>query len=665
MNKIANKIFWKLITLVTFILLLFVIFMFATDKWTIEQILDFMLISLYYLVPSILIYYILYKLFLERLILFFQRKKSAVILAEEINQVNQVSGPVRVGKDASTIGAAVIVGEHIIKKEKKELKTIREQLYIYDFNLINTWLDKNGSKFFVSSEERINNVFTSMLKENNSFIDPYWVAKGIEPSKHFYRWSLNKDKLVPDVAFNDGLYPGGIPFLDMLRKYCMIYMYHHYVPNFIMSNQPILEKFQIIDRKKIHRLFSKKLSQDFFKLKEDTPMPFPLRGFFIETETAIFYSNTDREGEKETKELNGIREFYTTVGHILREKVFLYGITQSPTRTIKALRELYPGYQHVFKRKFRGTSDYRRGFISFRIFLKKLKVIRLKLFRWIKLKIKFYSSIEKSLYRKIYKTKRKISYLHQKKTRLFNKGYIVFYKGIYENIKDVGKKVSFPTFGVMHENKSQNTLYNSFGFKQVNKIADCFGRYDTHVMKFIREQKEIIHNYDFTKVPNWEDFSIKLSDSVYLGYSQFQEILKVSIAKITREKEALQKIENKRMQRHKQGVSPELNILEISELLELVKDFNAVDGFKEVIVAFKTNMILAYQEVVDLDDEDQIQSIDFEDLRSLTIEDLKRLFKENQLFIQLETLEETYKEDIIGLLVNEYKSFYSGKEKKK
>ena len=44
------------------------------------------------------------------------------------------------------------------------------------------------------------------------------------------------------------------------------------------------------------------------------------------------------------KDKTGMREFYTTAGHILRETVYVYGITQSHTRTLLALRELYPGY---------------------------------------------------------------------------------------------------------------------------------------------------------------------------------------------------------------------------------------------------------------------------------------------------------------------------------
>ncbi len=594
MTSFINRIFWKTVSVAAFTIILYVIYQWTYHDWSVDMILDFFTRSLRYLLPSLAIFYILYKSFIEKIILYIQRNKSAEIIAEQLNQINQISGAVRSGKDSSTVGASMIVKEYIRKKEKKELKKLKFELYIYDFKKINDWLNKNGKQFFVASEKMINQVFTKMLRDNQCFISDYWINKGINPKNHILSWKYKKDKYVPDIAYEDGITPGGQHFLDRLKKYVILYIYYNFIPNFIMSNQPILESFKVIKKnKRINRLFSKRLSQDYFKLKEETPIPFPKRGFVIETETAIFYSNIDSKNEKYVKDESGIREFYTTAGHLLREQVYIYGITQSSTRVMKALRELYPGYQHVFKMKFRATSNFTRRLIRFRIMIKKIRIARLQMFYYInsftfskiryliehylRIKLKKTKNIilkEKRYTKRIQKTKRRISHLYQKEAQKWANGYIIFYKGIYENISDVGKRVSFPLFGVIQESKKNTTTYQTFGFKQVNKIKDCFGRYDTHFMRTVREAKEIIYNMHFTDVPNWESFDVAFEDINDMNYSTFKQMMTV-VVNLIEKKEKERKIrENKLLQERKNRPLPNLRNLEVDELINLCIDLD-------------------------------------------------------------------------------------------
>jgi hypothetical protein len=536
------------------------------------------------------------------------------VIAEDLNQINQVSGAVRSGKDSSTTGAAIITKDYIRKKELKELNKLRYELYIYDFKKIDTWLDKNGKRFLVASEYRINNVFKKTLRDNKCFIDEYWINKGIDHKIHLRTWKYRKGKEVPDVAYQDGLTPGGIHFLDMLKRYILLYMYYYYVPNFIMSNQPIMEDWTVVKKTgKIDRLFSKKLSQDYFKLKEETPIPFPMRGFVIETETAIFYSNVDTSNEKYVKDESGIREFYTTAGHILREQVFLYGITQSATRVMKALRELYPGYQHVFKMKFRATSDFSRSIIHLRIFFKKFKILRLRFLRFFnrgtlsKIRYRLQRSFpgilnrknrivlaEKRYTSKIQLLRRKISKLYQKDLQKWSKGYIMYYKGVYENIADVGKKVSFPLFGVLQESKKNTTTYQTFGFKQVNKIKDSFGRYDTHFMKTVREAKEILIDMHFTDVANWNGFGVAPEDILDMNYSTFKSMIKVTLDFMEKEEKERKIRLNKIKQRYKNVLLPNFSKLEMDELLNLCSDFGInIDSFDLTSNTYKADIIKA------------------------------------------------------------------------
>ncbi len=483
-------------------------------------------------------------------------------------------------------------------------------------------------------------------------------------------------------------------------------MYHNFIPNFIMSNQPILESFEVIKKSgKIERLFSKKLSQDYFKLKENTPMPFPKRGFIIETETAIFYSNTDKAEGEYFKDKSGIREFYTTAGHLLREEVFLYGITQSPTRTLKALRELYPGYQHIFKMKFRSVSSFSRSIIKLRSQLKKFKILLLRLERWtfrnisklvdidkliinkiillskkitnltktdfqninsisqlgrlqllylkykrlIYLGIRKIQSNETRITKKIYRIKRKISKLSQKEATKWSKGYIIFYKGIYEDIKDVGKRVSFPKFGVILENRAEITTYNTYGFKQTNKISDCFGRYDTHFMYTVREAKEILQNMHFDDVDNWLDFKVIFEDIKGMNYTTFNTLMTIVIQSIKKEEAKIKKIKKTKKQNRDAMTPPKFFELESIELENLAIDFGI--KFKSLEYTFKFNKESLIKKLI-------VHKHIKSQLETLTIEQLHILAEDEKLeYLDKKTIIEKWNDHIIKNLSKEYNLF--------
>lgn len=464
----------------------------------------------------------------------------------------------------------------------------------------------------------------------------------------------------------------------------------------------MLESFEVIKKtKRIKRLFSKKFSQDYLKLKENTPIPFPKRGFIIETETAIFYSNTDSKEEEYFKDKSGMREFYTTAGHILREEVFIYGITQSPTRTLKALRELYPGYQHIFKMKFRSTSGFTRFLIKLRSQLKKMNILVLRFTRWIYrhsikhnlfdnltnkkiskvkekmgklsqrdnrtkqqkliisilwIKYKVYLLIKKRKFydvrttNRIYRIKQKISKLSQKEATKWSKGYIIFYKGIYEEINDVGKRVSFPKLGVILENKSEITTYGTYGFKQTNKITDCFGRYDTHFMYTIREAKEILNDMHFMDVPNWDSFKVKFQDIEEMNYATFNALMTIVLTEIKKREKKQKNLRNKEKQMWASITPPDFNNLENSELENLASDFGI--EFKKLDYTFKFNKDKVIKKLV-------VCKYKEADLNSKTLEQLHLLATAEKIeFLNEETIIEKWKEHITKNLIKEYKSYH-------
>lgn len=683
MIRFANKIFWKLLSSIILVLLIIAIWKYSQDKWSMDQVLEFLITSTYYGVPIIIFLIMIYRMYIEKAIYWWGRRKSAEVNADDIPMSVQVDGPKRSGKDSSQTGAAIILKELIFRRHKKELKDLRYMLYIYDFKLINPYLEKFGKLLFVASDLRINAVFEGMLKENNCFILDYWIQKGITPKTHLHSWKFRKNKMIPDVPFEDGLTPGGKHMLDMLKRYFLIYMRLHYTPNFIMSNQPIIEDYKISKKGHIKVLFSKIFSLDYLSLKKYTPMPFPISGIVIQTETAIYLPNTDSTIQAEINNTSGIRETYTTWGHLGREEVYVRDITQDKNRPNKSLRELYEGYIHVFKLKFVCTSNFFRFNYSIRRFLNKFKIFRLKIKRFIipsglkkvyqvresttknkilklgnkilKFIIKIVNTVlrfgDQRLETKIYRIRKRISLLHQKDLKKWAKGYIVFNLGVYDKIDDSGKKVRYPLFYGMKESSSKDSAYRMSGFKQVNKITDTFGRYDTFMMYTVREAKERIINMHFNDVSTWTKMAMSIEKMQSMKYSVLDKMLTVPLEY---KEKILKEIEKKLTilrQKSKEIKIPVLESLNSNELEYLASDFKL--DYKTLDYTFKFNKESLIKKI-----SIYYNNNDLPDFDNLLLQELIYIADDLGIeHIDEDTIIEKWQDYLIDILIKEYKSF--------
>jgi|GEM_PF-2211378 len=567
------------------IYLLYAFYMYSTGRWDVTILEVYLKERMKYGSIILTVAFVAYKTFFEKLLLKYYRRESARALDEDINHVNQKSGDIGAGKDTSTVAAAMILKERTLKKERKKIKDMQNFLYMFDFQKLHLYLDKHHKEFLVAGKERFRKAFIKSLRMNNHFLLDYWIKKKhIDLRKFYFQWKMKNGEVVPDIAFDDGLTPGGKNYIDLLEEYVQLYIYHYFVPNFIMSNQPILEATEIVSKKQIRKLFSKKLSHNHFRIKEDHPMPFPLRGYVIETETQQFYNNSDSELEAEIKDSSGVTNFYASKRHLLGEDLFITGIAQNPQRPIKALRELYPSYQHVFKFKFRATGDFTRFLLEILIWIKRFKITRIRFYRWLK---KTYTPLKvekldrptgndgKAIYtnNRINKVRRKIAKHRSKQARILANGYIEFYIGVYQNIYDISKKVRFPKLGVLIESDSDKLTYNAFGFKQTVKVRDCFGLFDTHYMKFMREEKDKRHNVHFNDLPNWEDFGLVVDDAKFMNYKAMLGVLKEALDELEKLEKLKKKQERKFKQRNKTRELPEYHTLAIEEFLNLAIDY--------------------------------------------------------------------------------------------
>ncbi len=567
---IIRKAIWKIISITILLSAAFVLSMFVFEIWTLESITTTFIKLIPYMILGLIFFWFMYSMYIERIILWFNRRKSRNVIVEDIPKNAQVSGKKRSGKDSSTNGEAILIREEILKKERIRLKELISIMYMYDINKVNIYLNLYYKDYFVASETRLKNVFHKMIRKNQCFINDHF-TKLIDFRKHLKSWKYQKGKYIPDIPYQDGLTPGGKHYLDLLYEYTTTYVYHNFIKNFMMTNQPVLEDYSI-DKKtgRIKTIYSKMFSQRFFSLKQDTPFPMPMRGFISETESASLYSNTDNEQKNYVNTESGIRETQMFWGHLFKEQVWYRSITQDQNRPIKGLRELYEAYIHVFKLKFKSTGEVKRFIYSLRAVRHKVRILFMKLL----LKIPSPRVSKKRFYKKIYKSKFHISKLSQKSLIRWSKGYIIFYKGIYYNISDVGKKVKFPIFGVIKESVLNTSDFYSFGFKQTNRIKDCFGRYDTWIMRTIREAKEVIYNEHFADVPEWESFFITFENLKYMNYKVFLDLMTVAINSL--EKENLENKTRIKALIKKRKLLPKLNELTNSELINISIDFGLI-----------------------------------------------------------------------------------------
>ncbi len=552
--------FIKILSIATLLFIAFVVYMFTFDHWSFDKVIDVMIRFSIIGSISLLGLFILYKLFFERLTHELYRIASGKVIQEVVPPNSQVSGKKRSGKDSGTIGEARLLKERLLRAEKKRLKQLSYILYMYDMKRVTNYFDQHYRDFFVSSDFRIKEVFKSALLNEDMFINEQYKNK-IDPKEHYFSWKHKSGKYVPDIPFEDGIVPGGKSYLDLLFEFVMIYIQYNYVQNFLMTNQPTIEDYSINKKTgRINKLFSKKFSQNYIRIKEDHPMPLPTRGMVIETETGIYYVNNDTAVAEDINKISGIKEFHTVFGHLFREMLWYRSITQDHKRPIKTLRELFEGYIHVFKLKFKATGEFTRAVRSFKIFRKKVRIFfyRVRLlfpkFKW-----------QTKLYNKwIIKNKKKISCLEQKNLKRWAKGYIIFFKGIYLNEDDVSKKVKWPLFGVTKDTSGSD--YHMFGFKQTNRIKDCFGLYNTHFMGTVREAKQIIHSMSFDDVENWKTQTPDYESMSSTNYSTFEELMKSSRLRINSKK--LEQEANRRdsKKRWKKVEAPNLDHLEEIEL---------------------------------------------------------------------------------------------------
>jgi hypothetical protein len=570
MRRLTRRLFWSTVTTIILVLLLFVVWKYALGSWTFKELLTFLGESLKVLIPSFLIILFIYKTWLERLLLYLGRIKSAKVIADDIAKSAQVDGKKRSGKDSSQSGAAIILKEELKKRYKKELKTLREKLYLYDFKRLNKYLDNNFTDFFVASKKKFGAVFQKLLKEHNCFIDQHWLSKGINPTTHYNTFKFRTGKRTPDVPFKDGITPGGKHMLSMLRRYVLVYIRLNFIPNYIMSNQPIIENVTVTKSGIIKTLFSKIFKVDYISLKEPTPIPFTIGMIVLETETAMFYSNTDKKLEEFIKNKSGIREFMTILGHLLEEESYFRGITQDKNRPNKSLRELYEGFMHMFKFEFASTRNFFR--LNYKIRRLIIRIRRISVF--IKSKIAITKFRKKFLCRKTYYLNKRLSILHQKDLKVWAKGYIIYYIGIYEKIEDSGKKVKYPLLWGTRESKTSNSTYTMSGFKQINKITDCFGRYNTHMMNTVREAKEQIYDMHFTEVPCWTGLDMSIEQMENMNYPTLHDMNMVQNEFNAEMKKKQNKLRRKNLQRQQTPKVPNLKHLEIEELLNLCNDYS-------------------------------------------------------------------------------------------
>jgi hypothetical protein len=228
----------------------------------------------------------------------------------------------------------------------------------------------------------------------------------------------------------------------------------------------------------------------------------------------------------------------------------------------------------VFKQETVATGSMRRTLLDLYKFQQKANLWTFQLLHRFSRKR---SRIRKVYQKMIERTRKRISQVVTIQERIHNQGYLVTYKGVYSNERDVGKKVRFPRFGVKLEAVNDQIIYPAFGFKSYIRISDSWGRYNTHFVKFLRDTKENRHKMHYNDVPNWTSFELTDQDARGMDYSALNEIIEGVLEKSEDKTPEKKKTKTKRL-------IPNFSNLTDRELLLTCRDYGyKIQSWNELV----------------------------------------------------------------------------------
>lgn len=470
-------------------------------------------------------------------------------------------GARRIGKDSSMTAFTTLIIKIFKRQIVKTMKKIIKICYIFDFEKVNKACRTYAKCFYHPAETKRRDEFIKICKQAN--IQAFLTDKALEKIQYEefieeYETSL-KDKVTfkSKYMFNDGV--SRMHFLGLLNEYMFLYVRLYIVKNFVFSNQPYVEDPTTGLMAKIYSVYyeaiaskpdipKQELQPDGSKktviYQEKIEAPILEYSILIKTEDDTWSSNMDNEVKKQIKEYM-LRDTKAFIFHRYKN-VYCFTVCQNAERTNKQYRELDSFYMTIIQRVEIPGARKRNAVLSF---IQKIIDSYLE-----KKQVKFDLTNQEATYRrnqkidyykKLYRATMKEKYL-EKIERIYQKERKpkgnLFYKlsalnaWLIEKIEWNAREYGLiritatisdqPVAANVKEinlrdlaNRKKPLYHESYRVDFYFNMKDTMGRYNTHFMSNVFENRALKSEIDIMDVPNW-DTTMELSREamLHMGY---------------------------------------------------------------------------------------------------------------------------------------------------
>ncbi len=504
---------------------------------------------------------VLYHLIIGHDVVMLQQVLLTEIYVENMPQNVKCVGPRRIGKDFTITAFTTLIIKIFKRNILKLMKKIIKICYIFDYERVNKACHAYAKYFYHPAETKRREKFIELCKDEK--IQAFLTDKALKKIQYDelieeYEKSI-KDKVgfKSKYMFSDG--GAKWHYLGLLNEYMFLYVRLYIVKNFVFSNQPFVEDPNTGLMAKIYSVYyeaiaskpdvpKKELQLDGSKktviYQEKIEAPILEWTIMIKTEDDTWSSNMDNEAKIQIKEY-ALRDTKAFLFHRF-QKIYCFNVCQNPERTNKQYRELDSFYMTIIQRVEIPGARKRNAILSFveRILDSYLDRKQVK-FDLTNQEATVRKNQKIELYKRLYRATMNEKYLekikkiyqkeHKPKGNLFYK-LSAWNKRLIEkiawNAREYGliritatisdqpvasnvKKINLRDL----VNRKKPLYHESYMVDFYFRMKDTMGRYNTHFMSNVFENRALQSEIDIMDVKNW-DTSMELSREamLHMGY---------------------------------------------------------------------------------------------------------------------------------------------------
>lgn len=404
------------------------------------------------------------------------------------------------GKDSTSNAIIRILRADLVRRNLQEMDEIRIICFPYDFIALDHELEEHHEDLMTNSKTEFFGKFIEIMKENGCFLKEIY-RKTIDPEAHLAELYTMRKQPTRDVVekismkFDDGIQKQH--FISLLIKYSLMFIRVHYLPEYVITNQPYVE-----DRET--GMMAKVFSTNYTAIQQDTARwAWPIVGGVLidETEADAFYPNI---GKKGSAIKSGTRNFKAFFRHLLGESSVWFQVGQKSERTEKSIRELDTAFVTILEQTKVPGGEKRIFFVN--LWLKWVEY-------WVEKSIR-----KKSRERQIRRRAKAIMAIR----RLQNRGGYIYVDMIVSRSEQASQVSELSLREVLSYDKPIRINYL---IKLCFPITQCYGGYNTHYLEALAEILARKSKERWQDIPSWDpDMTLKFKNIEHMNYPVLNEI---------------------------------------------------------------------------------------------------------------------------------------------